>query len=233
MLAYAREYLPIRYAGPLTAKLKKRYWEKSNVVGKPLLLAVQDFHEPMSMTWSRSALPTYLYGYSHESVREADGSLTIIPRKVTTHRWGTKEIPSGFFELPGAENVSAVLFNSSGTISKFNRMGVIAGFGSEEVVLIRQGTVIDPDPGASEPDVFLHVVNKEYVETWMEGMDVYHNPRATHPLDPAMIPGAAHHRLLDDGQIKSVARGWQPLASRTSIMLMGARSEEKRPSDGT
>jgi hypothetical protein len=47
---------------------------------------------------------------------------------------GQKVIPSGFFDLPGPENVSAVLFSNSGTISKFNRMGVVAGFGSRRVV---------------------------------------------------------------------------------------------------
>ncbi|HEX6208850.1 MAG TPA: hypothetical protein VF058_10910, partial [Actinomycetota bacterium] len=66
----------------------------------------------------------------------------------------------------------------------------------------------------------LHVVNKEYVENWMEGMDVYHNPRALHPLDPDMLPGAAHHRLLDDGQVESFVTQWQPLASLTSIMVL-------------
>lgn len=219
-LAYTREYLPIRYAGPLKTKLQKRYWEHPHVADKPLLFAIQDFHEPMSMTWSRSGLPTYLYGYVHEPQHAEDGTLTVVPTKVTTHRWGTKEIPSGFFELPDAEHVSAVLFNSSGTIAKFNRMGVIAGFGSECVFLVRHGTAINPDPNASEPDEFLHVVNKEYVETWMEGMDVYHNPRALHPLDPAMLPGAVHHHLLDDGRIESVADQWQPLASFTSILVL-------------
>ncbi len=85
---------------------------------------------------------------------------------------------------------------------------------------MRQGTAIDPDPNASEPDMFLHVVNKEYVETWMEGMDVYHNPCALHPLDPELLPGAVHHRLLDDGRVESVADQWQPLASLTSILVM-------------
>jgi hypothetical protein len=38
---YLREYLPIRYAGPLTTKLDKRYWELSHVEGKPLVLGWQ------------------------------------------------------------------------------------------------------------------------------------------------------------------------------------------------
>jgi hypothetical protein len=33
--------MPIKYAGPLTAKLAKKYWEKKHVKGKPLLFAIQ------------------------------------------------------------------------------------------------------------------------------------------------------------------------------------------------
>jgi len=81
-LLVVREYLPIRYAGPLTTKLAKRYWEHPHAADKPLVFAIQDFHEPMSMVWSRSALPIYLYGYDHDTRREPDGSLTIVPRRV-------------------------------------------------------------------------------------------------------------------------------------------------------
>jgi hypothetical protein len=81
-LLYAREYLPVRYAGPLTTKLARRYWEEPDVKGTPLVFAIQDFHELMSMTWSRSGLPIYLYGYVHEAKREENGLLTIgEPRK--------------------------------------------------------------------------------------------------------------------------------------------------------
>jgi hypothetical protein len=223
-IAYLREYLPIRYAGPLTAKLAKRYWTLPQAVGKPLVLAIQDFHDEMSMTWSRSALPIYLYGYVHEPRREADGSLTIIPERVAVHRWGTKEVPSGFFMQPDAENIGAVIFNSSGTLSKFNRIGVIAGFGSQRVRLVRRGYAIDPDPEAAEPKEFTQAVDDAYVESWIEGMDVYHNPRATAPLDPAMLPNAAHHRLLPDGQLESVFPSWHPLASTTVVLVPPARS---------
>jgi hypothetical protein len=219
LLAYTNEYLPIRYAGPLTRKLRMRYWDRPHVAGRPLVFAIQDFHDRGSMTWSRAGLPTYLYAYLHHPQRSLDGSLTIVPEKVTTHRWGTKEVPSGFFELPDAENVSAVFFNSSGTIQKFNRLGVVAGFGSPRVRLVRSGFVVDTDPNASEPLEYTIAVDDGYTESWIEGTDVYHNPRATAPLDPAMIPGAAHHRLLPDGAVETVQPAWQPLSSFTSITI--------------
>jgi hypothetical protein len=217
--AYMRHYLPIRYAGPLTVKLAKRYWELPHVDTRPLVFAIQDFHAPMSMTWTRSALPTYLCGYFHHPRRENDGSLTIVPERVGTHRWGTKDVASGFFGLPGAENVSAVIFNSSATISKCNRIGLSAGFGSNRVRLLQQGLAIDHDPRAAVPKPFSRFVDDSYIETWIEGMDVYHNPRAVHPLDPEMIEGTAHHRLLPDSRVESVAPEWQPITSVTTISI--------------
>lgn len=215
-----RNYLPIKYAGPLTSKLAKRFWEQPNAAGKPLVFAIQDFHMPMAMTFSRSALPTYLYGNTHAAQRELDGSLKIVVTPVETHQWNKKVIPSGFFKLEGAENVSAVIFNASATLSKFNRIGVLTGFGSKRVRLTRTGVAINLDPNASEPIKFRHEVNDAgYTETWIEGMDVYHNPWAKHPLNPDMLPGAAHHRLLPDGQVLSTSPDWQPLSSITSISL--------------
>lgn len=220
MEAFRRQYMPIRYAGPLTAKLAKKYWEKEHVKGKPLIFAIQDFHAPNSMENSRTALPIYLYGMEWDWEKNAEGTLIITPKRIEQHVWGQKIVPSGFFSLPGSEHISAVIANASATISKFNRIGVLAGFGSERVRLIRRGTAANPDPNASQPAVFVHDVNAgDYSETWIEGMDVYHNPNALHALDPMMLPGAAHHRLLPDGQIESLVPDWQPFGSRTFIHI--------------
>ena len=217
---FRREYMPIKYGSALTSKLKKRYWEKAHVGNKPLLFAIADFHAPMSMLYTRSALHVYLYGYDHDWHHDVHGKLQINPRKITRHQWGDKVIDSGFFNLPESENVSAVLFNNSGTIAKFNRMGVLAGFGSPRVRLVRVGTAIDPDPDAAAPRTFRNLVNDpRYTEGWVEGLDVYHNPRAKRPIDAWMLPGATHHHLLPDGNIQSAGPDWQPLASITHIFI--------------
>jgi hypothetical protein len=219
-LEILHQYLPIKFAGPLTAKLGKKYWERPNVQGRPLAFAIQDFHSPMSMTKSRTALPVYLYGYVHDWEHRSDGELVISPRKVTSHRWGAKEVESGFFNLPGAENISAVIANTSATISKFNRMGAMAGFGSQRVRMVRRGVVTDLDPNASAPKSFEVEVNStDYYESWIEGMDVYHNPNALHPLDSEMLPGAAHHFIKADGQLHSFVPDWQPMGSITQIFV--------------
>lgn len=222
--AYAEHYLPTRFSGPLTNKLAKQYWLQPQVAGMPLVFAIQDFHALMSMTFSGSSLPIYLYGYTHKPERSTDGKLTVVPVSIGEHKWGTKTVPSGFFNLPGSENVSAVIANAAGTLAKFNRMGVKVGFGVEDVVLVREGHAIDPDPNASEPYPFVHVVGEGYPETWMEGMNVYHNRNAVHPLDPELLPGAVHHMPTADGLIESVAGSdWMPISSTTVTVLTGLK----------
>ncbi len=218
--AFQREYMPIRFAGPLMAKLHKKYWERENVAGRPLLLAIEDFHGPGTLLLSRPSLPIYLYGYEHSYGKDDTGRLHIEARRVEAHRWGNKMVPSGFFSRNGAENISAVIFTNSGTIAKFNRMGVVAGFGSRSATLVREGFIVDHDPHAIEPIKFAHHVNSTgYTESWIEGLDVFHNPNATFPLPDDFLPGAAHHRMDKSGKITSMVPDWHPLVSITSILV--------------
>jgi hypothetical protein len=53
-------------------------------------------------------------------------------------------------------------------------------------------------------------------------MDVYHNPHALHPLDPALLPGAAHHMLMAGGQVQTTLTGWKPVDSSTSVLTFPA-----------
>ncbi|OVY88666.1 hypothetical protein CDO42_33645 [Pseudomonas aeruginosa] len=55
------------------------------------------------------------------------------------------------------------------------------------------------------------------VETWSEGLEVFHNPRAIHPLPMEMLPDAAHHFMPDDGLMRSRLPDWLPTQSFTHI----------------
>lgn len=131
------------------------------------------------------------------------------------------QIPSGFFFLPDAEHISAVIFNSAATISKFNRMGVISGFGSDDVTLVVEGLMVDPDEGATTPMEFAQVVGPDYFERWIDGTDVFHNPRATYPLDPELLPEAAHHHLQPDATMLSLVPPGKLIGSITTVLVLG------------
>ena len=209
--------MPIRFGSALYSKFNraKPYWALDHVKGHPLVFAIADFHEDQSMTWTSPALLEYLYGITHDFAFDNAGKLVISPLKIETHEYNGKVIPSGFFLQPGAENISAVLFSASGTISKFNRMGKLAGFGLPNQILMRVGLRHDHDPNASLPKGFKHIVEQGSVtETWAEGLSMFHNPNALHPIDPEMFPGIAHH-FLGDGQVKSLLPEFHPYSSFT------------------
>lgn len=215
-LRFLKDYMPIKFGSALFSKLGKRYWERPNVAGGPFVLAVADFSEPGSMIHTRSALERYLYGMGVEDGTDAEGVLEWQFRPIESHSFGGKTIPSGFFRLPDAVNVSAVISSTAGTIAKFNRMGLKAGFGSGRVLMIREGTVVDQDPDARLPKMFRVIVNAAgYKESWTEGMSVYHNPHALHPLDPDLFPDAAHHFQELDGRLRSFTPDFYPLGSVT------------------
>jgi hypothetical protein len=117
------EFMPMRFSGPLNAKLNKRYWELPYMQDVPLVVAIQDFFDQGSMTWSAGALRRYLYGLSGEGFLNEDGTVDASYSTVEKHSWDGKELISGFFKLPLAENISAVIANPAATLSKFNRMG--------------------------------------------------------------------------------------------------------------
>ena len=221
---------PIRFGSALYSKLnrKTKYWDLEHVKGRSLVFAVADFHEDQSMTWTSPALLEYLYGVTHEFIFDDAGQLVITTLKIETHEYQGKVIPSGYFLQPGAENVSAVLFSSSGTISKFNRMGRLAGFGLPNQRIFRSGVKHRHDPNAAMPAPFSHEVKQGAVtETWAEGLSMFHNPNAKHPIDPAVFPGIAHHWFVD-GQVKSWLPEFHVYSSVTWNMMITDEDDPPR-----
>jgi hypothetical protein len=214
-----KHYMPIKFGSTLYSKLKKKYWEKDHVKGKPLVFAIADFHQSQSMLWSSTALSNYLYGNYHDFHYDSSGQLIISPTKIDFHEYNGKKIQSGFFFTADTENISAVVFSSTGTISKFLRMGKIAGFGDDSVKLIYSGNKHRHDPNASLPDTFSLLIDHKYEENWGHGISVFHNPKALVALDPDIFPSATHHRMREDGQIISDMAEFHPYNGTTMMVV--------------
>jgi hypothetical protein len=193
MKAFLSDYMPMKFGASLTAKLNKKnangesYWERGPGAGKPFAIAVADFHKPGgdgevgSMTWTQEALWLYLYGRRIEW-EFVDGSLSIRTIKIGEHVYKTKTIETGFFDLEGAENISAVIFSNAGTLAKFDRMGVDAGYAPNDHRYIRIGFRLNPDPNAVVGNSFTEEVVADCGERWSDELQVFHNPRAKFPL---------------------------------------------------
>lgn len=222
--SYIENYVPIKLARALTRKLyhKTRYWMVPGVENIPFVIALQDFHAPHAM--SRIIMPAteYVFGVRHSIV---DGVRRI--ERLRKHVYRRSHEPSHFFGLPEAENVSAVMLNPIGTIPKFNRMGLIAGFGDRRIKMthsgIRRGEIDAEGPAPLPFSRDVHAPG--YAEKWVEGTVILHNPRARIPLDPELIPGANHEFLQPDGSIMSMLPEFQPYSSGTTITLDEAEPE--------
>lgn len=81
--------------------------------------------------------------------------------------------------------------------------------------MVRQGScyrgTLFPEDFASE------VTAPGYFETWCEGVSIYHNPRAEHPLGPDAFPCAAQHTTRG-GRILSILPTFHPVGSITAIL---------------
>jgi hypothetical protein len=213
-----REYMPMKWSSPLTSKLKKKYWELPHVRGFPVVFAMQDFHVPRAMTFLSHSITSYLYGIEFVALFDEKENLIVkaIPRG--PHEWGEKIIETGFFSLPDSQYVSAVVTNPVATISKFNRMAFLAGFGTRSVRMIYAGFCHDHNPNAAISRPFRFQVNDpKYSETWAQGTNVFRNPNAVLPLDESFLPDAAHHRL-ENGAIRSLIPDFHPYQSQTLIL---------------
>lgn len=223
------DFVPIKLGSALYSKLKKKYWELPSTKDIPLIFAIEAFHEQASLHYTSSALSTYLYGTRYSYVWDHEGKLVIIPQKIQKHSFGGKTIDSGFFDLPESEHVSAVLFSNSGTVSKFNRMGQQGAFYNPNLILFRFGGCVDPDPQAVRPAGFHYQVgDPEWMEWWGQGLDMFHNPRALHPVDPNMFPDIAHHRF-EDGYIFTQGPEFQPFNSVTFNLVRSSAGSMEEP----
>lgn len=185
-------YFPTRYSGPLLAKLNKKYWNEKHVDGKPLILAITDCQFDGAGKITGDALPIYLYGIK----QSVSTSGKIKSKKIEKHIWGTKEVPSGFFNFEGAENISAVIFTASCNVDKFNRMGLKDGFNSSKYKIRRIYQKLNTDSDTVET-IQKIIPSKKYSERWDEGLIVYHNPNAIHPFPIVALSNAAHFTMND------------------------------------
>jgi len=200
---YSMDKMALRFGSPLYTKLQKKYHELDNVQGKPLIIAIADFYEDFSMTYTFNAVVNYLYGYKHSPIYDSNGNLIVVPKEIEGHEKGDKLIPSGFFFQENAENISGVLFSNLGTISKFNRIGLGSGYGEKDIVINQVGMKYKYDLNAIYPKHFQRLITYgSGDESWSEGMSLFHNPNAKHPIPKHLFEKTTQHSFKE-GEIVS------------------------------
>jgi len=217
-----QDEVAIKLGAPLTDKLKKKYWERPWVTGKPLVLAIADFHDSSpGLRNSVHALERYAYGLHARLTSSVGEEVRYVEEELAKHV-GRKTIPSGFFKLEGAENISALLFSNAGTIAKFSRMGFLKNPVSG-MIMARFGTEYDDDPKAIMPAAFSYFVDEE-VENWNDEAVVLHNPYAKYPLPDAFF-GRTSFTIYENGRTAFFTHGNFIYSSVTEKLLCPEESK--------
>ena len=227
LLEYAREELPLSFGSAIYSKMKKEYWKKPQCIDRPFVIAIQAFHDERSLHFSDNPLLEYAYATRQTAGWSKDGDLMLNNAKVETHTLGEKSVSSGFFTLPGSENVSALVFSNSGTHAKFSRMGYQSGFGNDLLKIKRVGRVYNEHPDAMDATLFEYDMDDpNVVEPWGQGLSVLHNPNALLPLPPGYFPDTKGHVFLE-GNVVTSSGGWHPFNSDTIVVDVGELKQQK------
>ncbi|MBL8255962.1 MAG: hypothetical protein JNJ62_05130 [Pseudoxanthomonas mexicana] len=219
-----------RFAKTIRSKLQRSYDELPHVAGHPFALAVADFHGSASMVWTREALPSYLYGI-YPIVADTPSGRVAIEERIAQLR-GPDRIPAGIFRDPSYAHLSAIVFSNAGTMTKFNRMGFLAGIRPPGLGMMRRGVIYDRTPGALEAIEFkADILSDEYTalwhggECWCQELEIYHNPLATNPFPHDLLPGATHW-FERDGELVCEAY-WENTFVASVTTLNGNRPTPK------
>lgn len=212
----------VRLANSIHGKHRKyisSYSKLDHVIGKPFLLAVAPFEQPNFNHQYNRPIKSVLYDhYVDEPAFQKDPQA--FPNGPPSRQLGfvTKDngadIQLGFFNDDRMRHISAVLFSCTATWGKVDALSQQ----SED-----RRTIVQTLWG-SEPDgkpVMRAGYAEETGETISDGLQVYHNPYALHPLDPAVFrrKGVVQNYLdADNGWVEEGLNG--SLYSRFAITLV-------------
>ena len=179
-----------------TKKYRQSYASLPHVAGKPFVLGVNPFDQPFFYLQVQRAIEAVLYGYyvdEQEYIDDPAKASSISPKELTSVRKGDSvNLPLGIFNDNSHEHISAVIFNSTATWGKVKAL-------SHDPYPFVYFNAARFDPRNGEFFAFKGT-RAAYFETLFDGLRVYHNPNALHPLDwgvfeqPGVYQAVCTHR---------------------------------------
>jgi hypothetical protein len=226
------EYRSVRLANAIDTKLKKyrsSYARLPHVAGKPYIICVAPFEQPQSYAIGDRALRRLLYAYDMPIYidNEEEGTRTILGETVTERVWKASgaDVRFGLFTDDRAREVSAVIYS---TVATFGKVQVLAAPSPDRETWVQALRYNEVGMRPHE----IRVRRQDYDETVLDGLHVFLNPHAYHPLDPQLFLGreVAVHFGFDPsiGTVRSsVPDGF--LFSRRTLTLVALDDSERRP----
>jgi hypothetical protein len=169
----------LRISNSFTSKVKKyraSYANLPHVQGRPFVLAIASYDRPGAHMAASRPIMSALYGIYHdEQLTMSSGADRVISYDVEGVRKNSgANIPLGFFRTGLYGEVSAVVYSCLATWGKLRALAK----SSNDLSIF---TTLHPNPGHLAPLV-KQAPKAEYVEHLLDGLYVFHNPHAQHPI---------------------------------------------------
>ncbi len=175
----------IRLSNSLTKKHRKyqqSYALLDHVRDRAFVVAVANFDQPYSFLSSHRPIDAVLHGYYVDEERfmagGREGRLTG-EELMTVMKANGSPVDLGLFTTPAYKEISAVIFNGCATMGKAR---ALSSDPNPDIVF----TAFRLNTKSHTPHI-IKCRKKSYEENLLDGLRVYHNPFATHPLDPALF----------------------------------------------
>lgn len=176
----------IRLSNSLTAKHRKyleSYAVLDHVQNRPYVVAVTNFDQPFSFMACQRPIEAVLHGYYVDEERyiasgRREGRLEGEALSKIFKDNGSP-IELGLFSTPAYREISAVIFSGCANMGKVR---ALSSDPSPGIVF----TALRLNPASDQPHI-IQAPKRSYAENLLDGLRVYHNPFATHPLDPTLF----------------------------------------------
>jgi len=176
----------IRLSNSLTAKHRKyleSYAALDHVQGNPYVLAITNFDQPFSFMACQRPIEAVLHGYYVDEERyiasgRRDGRLEG-EALLKVFKDNGSPIELGLFATPEYGEISAVIFSGCAN------MGKVRALSSDPSPGIAF-TALRLNPASDQPHI-IRAPKQRYEENLLDGLRVYHNPYAIHPIDPTLF----------------------------------------------
>lgn len=176
----------IRLSNSLTAKHRKYVESYSAFVhakDQVYIVAVTNFDQPYSFMAAQRPIEAVLHGYyvDEERYLATGGQEGRLEGEELLHVFKDNGSPIalGMFTTPNYKEISAVIFSSCANMGKVRAM---SSDPSPSIVF----DALRLNPASNKPH-HIHCSKLQYEENLLDGLRIYHNPFATHPLDPALF----------------------------------------------
>jgi hypothetical protein len=189
----------LRLSNSLVEKHRKylsSYAGLHHVRDRPFVIAITNFDQPFSFMATHRPIEAVVLGHyvdEERYVREgrpAGGLDGDDLERVFKDNGAPIEL--GLFRSRAYPEISAVIFNGCATIGKVR---ALCSDPSPGIVF----TAYRLNPHSDQPHV-IQLPKRFYEESLIDGLRVYHNPYATHPLDPAIFRHPKVFQIYHDAQ---------------------------------